>query len=78
MAANLTTTKDKESYLCFSYQYYTKPPNKDGSVKSVCKEKKCMASITMLNDEIIKMNGILVQDVNENNIKRVTKIIILV
>ena len=32
MAGNLTTTKDNESYLCFSIQYYAKPPNKDYSL----------------------------------------------
>ena len=42
MAGNLTTTKDNESYLCFSFQYYAKPPNKDGSIRGVCREKSAM------------------------------------
>jgi hypothetical protein len=69
MAGNLMTSKDNESYLCFSFQYYVKPPNKDGSIRGVCREKKCHASITLLNNQIIKINGNFVEDVNENNIK---------
>ena len=40
MAGNLTTKTDNESYLWFSYQYYTKPPNKDGSIRGVCRVKQ--------------------------------------
>ncbi len=69
MEANLKTTKDKEAYLCFFYLYYLKPPNKDGSIRSVCKEKSCSASITFFNEKIIKVNGTHVDGINEEMIK---------
>jgi hypothetical protein len=35
----------------------------------VCKDKKCSASITVFNNQIIKINGNHVDDANENSIK---------
>jgi hypothetical protein len=69
MEENIKTTKYKEAYLCFSYLYYLKTPNKDGSMIRVCKEKSCSASITFFDEKIIKVNGTHVDDINEEMIK---------
>ena len=60
MASNFvtkTTSKDKEFIYCEQYKYYLKRENKDTSKIYVCKEKDCSASISILNQEIIKING---------------------
>ncbi len=55
---NKKTSKNKETTFAANYQYYFKPPvNKDTSKRYVCIEYTCAASITILNNEIIKMNG---------------------
>ena len=61
MASNIIkkkTSKNKETTFAANYQYYFKPPvNKDSTKRYVCIEEKCSASITLLNSEIIKING---------------------
>lgn len=43
--------------------------NKDGSQRYTCSNDDCSASITVLNDEIVKINGKLVQMVDEEKVK---------
>jgi hypothetical protein len=50
------TTKDKNSKLVEGFLYYFKSPrNKDGSSRYVCSFDTCSASITMLENEVIKI-----------------------
>ena len=54
------TTKEEVCIIFFKYKYYKKGnPNKDGSQRYVCMEKKCFSSITKSSStrEIIKING---------------------
>ena len=71
MASNFQTkktSKENESKWVENYQYYFKKPiNKDGSKRYIC--SGCTASITILNDEIIKINGNLVKDYSSILIK---------
>ena len=41
--------------------YFKSPVNKNGTSGYVCSENSCSASITMLNDEIIKINGRIIE-----------------
>ena len=54
------TIKEEVCIIFFKYKYYKKGnPNKDGSQRYVCMEKKCISSITKSSStgEIIKING---------------------
>ena len=55
-----TTTKDKPTKIVENYQYYHKAPNKDKSIRWVCKTNKCSALVTTMDDVIMKINGKLV------------------
>ena len=59
MASNFTqkTSKDKESLIQENYQYYFKTLNKDTSKHYVCAKPNCFSSITVFNEEVIKING---------------------
>ena len=55
-------TKNKNSKHVEGFLHYFKSPvNKDGTSRYVCSENSCSASITMLNDEIIEINGRIIE-----------------
>jgi hypothetical protein len=54
------TTKEEDCIIFFKYKYYKKGnPNKDGSQRYVCCEKKCYSSMTKCSARggIFKING---------------------
>ena len=73
MASNVETrksTKDKESKWVENYQYFFKKPiNKNGSMRYVCSYNGCSASVTILNNEIIKVNGKNIKEYSADLIK---------
>jgi hypothetical protein len=77
MAANFETkktTKDKDSIWVEKYQYYfKKPTNKDGSKRYVCSEEGCSASVTIINGDVCKVNGIFIREYNSETIKQAHK-----
>ena len=69
MASNFEikkTTKEKDSVWIEKYQYYFKTPaNKDGSKRYVCSKVGCSASVTIINEEVCKVNGVFIREYNE-------------
>jgi hypothetical protein len=62
MATAETNKTTKNLKLVEGFLYYFKSPiNKDGTSRYVCSESSCSASITMFNDEIIKINGKIIE-----------------
>ena len=53
MIEEKTTTKDKPTKIVENYQDYFKEPNKDGSIRWVCKTAKCSSSITTKNKKSV-------------------------
>ena len=53
-----------EPVLFKKYLYYYKRTNKDGSEIFVCSQSGCSSSISRLNNEVIKVNGEVI-DFNE-------------
>jgi hypothetical protein len=74
MASNFEikkTTKEKYSVWIEKYQYYFKTPaNQDGSKRYVCSKAGCSASVTIINGEVCKVNGVFVREYNEELIKQ--------
>ena len=77
MAANFETkktTKDKDSIWVEKYQYYfKKPTNKDGIKRYVCSEEGCSASVTIINGDVCKVNGIFIREYNSETKKQAHK-----
>lgn len=74
------TTKEEESLLIFNYRYYFKRENESEKSKHyVClfkyeNNKRCCASVTIKDDEIVKMGGKLVKEnIDFDSIKRTHK-----
>ena len=68
MASNTITKKTTKNNNCILYKNYIYNKkgalNKDSSQRYACKQEGCTASITMLNDQVIKINGNLNLDVD--------------
>ena len=62
------TTKGKKYIIIFNYSYYVKKENED-SIRYVCKEIGCSASITIENetDKILRINGLRLKESDDNH-----------
>ena len=68
------TTKGKISVIVCGYSYYLKKENED-SIRYVCKEIGCSASITIENEtnKMLRINGVRLKEIDDNEEKRIKR-----